>query len=850
MKKLLVALVALLALTTLKSYAQPAKLGGDINYQSAKMYIIAGIAVTGTQHSDIQAIKLLSGLQVGDEVEIPGDAISNAIKALWNQRLFADVEIYASEIRGEEIFLEIRLQEMPRMSNFKFTGIKRSSQDNLAEQIKLRPGLIVTEDMKNRTCNIVENYFIDKGFLFAECQIREVTDTLLANSSRLFIDVKKGEKVKIAAINFDGASEMSVRKLHRSLKNTKPKRWWSVFKASKYIDKDFREDLSALLLKYNESGYRNARVLGDSLRKLDNKRVNLDIYLEEGSKFYFRDIEFVGNTIYTTGKLDSILNISSGDIYDISLLESRLYMNMAGQDITSLYQDNGYLNFQAYPIETLVENDSIDIEVRISEGKKYRIGKVTVTGNTKTNDHVVYREIRTKPGDLFSRNDIIRTQRELAQLGYFDPQKFQINPTQNPAKGTVDIEYVVEEKPSDQVELSGGWGGGRVVGSLGLSFSNFSIKNTFKKGAWRPVPSGDGQRFSIRAQSNGAFFQSYNISFIEPWLGGKKANSLSFSAWHSVQSNGERARIGGETNPLRRDLKITGASVGLGKRLQKPDDWFTVYAGLSYQHFNLNDLGSFFSFDDGVSNNLALNLSVGRNSVSDPIYPTWGSDIKLTMKMTPPYSAIGKLAGNDRDFSMASDQEKFRWVEYYKAKFTAKWYTSLWSHKVGEEGNTHSLVLATSAGVGFLGAYNQNIGLAPFERFYLGGVFLSGYILDGREIVNLRGYDDLSLTYPSQNVGSPLITKYTAELRYPLSTNPNASIYTLAFLEAGKTWENFDDWNPFNVMRSGGVGLRIFLPMFGMLGLDYGWRFDDVPQFPNMARGTFHFSIGANLGEL
>ena len=435
-------------------------------------------------------------------------------------------------------------------------------------------------------------------------------------------------------------------------------------------------------------------------------------------------------------------------------------------------------------------------------------------------------------------------------MGYFDPQKFGINPIQNAEKGTVDIEYVVEEKPSDQVELSGGFGAGRVVGSLGLSFNNFSLRNVYNKEAWRPLPSGDGQRLSQRAQSNGTFFTSYNFSFIEPWLGGKKPNSLSFSAWQSTQSNGQPKKIDSEVNDLRRDLRITGAALNFGQRWQRPDDWFVFQAGVSYQHFKLNEFGSFFTFDDGEANNFALNFSLQRNSVSEPIYPTWGSDIKLSLKMTPPYSAIDDMLGHERDYASLSDQDKFRWVEYYKAKFTAKWYTTLFKHKVGEEGNSHNLVLHTAAGFGFLGAYNDQIGLAPFERFYLGGVFLSGFVLDGREIVNLRGYDDLTLTNPSQNVGAPLISKYTMELRYPLSTNPNAYIYTLGFLEAGKTWGQAQDWNPFNVMRAGGVGLRIFLPMFGMLGLDYGWRFDDVPSFPGMARGQFHFSIGMNLGEL
>jgi outer membrane protein insertion porin family len=557
--------------------------------------------------------------------------------------------------------------------------------------------------------------------------------------------------------------------------------------------------------------------------------------MEEGRKFYFRNITFTGNTKYSTDELNKILGIEKGDVYNQQALQERVMFSMAGTDVSSLYQDDGYLSFQAIPLEVMVENDSIDLEILIDEGKQYRIGKVSVVGNTKTNDHVIYREIRTRPGDLFSRSDVIRTQRELAQLGYFNPEAFDIQTKQNDGEGIVDLTYVVEEKPSDQIELSGGWGAGRVVGTLGVSFTNFSIRNAFKKGSWRPIPMGDGQRLSLRAQSNGTFFQSYSLAFTEPWLGGKKPNSLSFSVTHSIQSNGQRRKIDGEENPLRQSLNITGASVGLGKRLRWPDDYFLTYLSLSYQHFQLNNFGSFFSFANGESNNLALTFNVQRNSVSDPIYPRYGSNLSFTFKGTPPYSAFA----GDKDYTSMTDQQKYRWVEYHKWKFTADWYTPLTNDK--------KLVLNTKVGVGFLGLYNRDIGIAPFERFYLGGVFLSGFILDGREIINLRGYDDLSL---APSTGAPIISKYGAELRYLISPNPNAQIYVLGFVEAGKTWSNFAGFNPFEVYRSGGAGLRIFLPMFGLLGLDYGWRFDDVPNFPNMANGQFHFSIGMNLGDL
>lgn len=847
MKKSFVVLSLLIA--SICSWAQPSKIGTSINYQVPKEYRVAGITVAGADHTDVQAIKLFGGLETGQTIRVPGDEIAKAINNIWDQGLFADVQIFAKEIRGDDIFIEYRVVEMPRLARYSFAGdVRKSEADNIRETIRLQAGRIVTEDIKNRVVNSVEEYYIDKGYFNVQAWIEEKPDEVMEHASYLKIHVNKGNRVKIEEIVFNGASSISERQLRRALKNTKQKRWWSIFKASKMIEGEFEADVPKIIEAYNVEGFRNAIITDKRIEKVNEDLVRLTIDINEGNRFYFRDLSFSGNTKYRTSQLDSIMKIRRGDVYDISKLQARLYMNPKGRDVTSLYQDNGYLNFFAVPIETLVEGDSIDIEIRMEEGKKYRIGTVSVVGNTKTNDHVIYREIRTRPGDLFSRNDIIRTQRELSQLGYFNPEAFDVRPTQNAQEGTVDIEYVVEEKPSDQIELSGGWGAGRVVGSLGVTFTNFSLRNMFKKGAWTPLPSGDGQRISLRAVSNGTFFQSYNLSFVEPWLGGKKPNSLSLGAWHSVQSNGQKKKIDGELNPLRQSLLITGGSVGLGKRLQWPDDWFLFQATLSYQHFDLNNFGSFFSFTDGNANNLALELKLQRNSVSDLIFPTWGSDIKFSTKATLPWHKFRFDA--DENLAALSDQEKYKWVEYYKLKFTANWYTTLFSHKAGEEGTSRNLVLATSVGLGFLGTYNHDIGQSPFERFYLGGVFLSGFVLDGREIVNLRGYNDLSLTFPSQDVGSPIISKYSMELRYPLSTNPNAYIYPLVFLEAGKTWSKFEDYNPFNVMRSGGVGMRIFLPMFGMLGFDYGWRFDDHPNIPNMPRGQFHFSIGMNLGEL
>lgn len=825
--------------------AQPTKIGESFDFSTPRTLTIAGITVTGVEFTDIQTIKLFSGLQEGEEIMIPGDKIATAIRNLWDQQLFAEISVYAAEIRGDDVYLVIDLVEMPRLSKYRFVGLRKVEVENLRDQISLIRGRIVNENLLTNTTNIIEEYFREKGYFNVDVRITQTEDPTIDNSTSLVIAVDKGERVKIEDIRFVNAEKISERKLLKAMKDTKERRWWRVFKSSKYLEENYEKDKQALLAIYNENGLRNAKIVKDSLYRVSDDRVALDIYLDEGNKFYFRDISFTGNTKYReTFLLDSVLKIKPGDVYNVTTLEERLFMNPRGLDVTSLYSDDGYLTFRAIPIETAVENDSIDIEVRLVEGKQFRIGKISVTGNTKTNDHVIYREIRTRPGDLFSRTDIIRTQRELAQLNYFNPEAFQVLPSQNEAEGTVDIEYVVEEKPSDQIELSGGWGGGRVVGTLGISFTNFSLRKMFTKGAWKPVPTGDGQRLSIRAQSNGIYFQSYNMSFTEPWLGGSKPNSLSVGVWHSVQTNGQTRKIDGEPNPLRQALKTTGASVGLGQRWQKPDDWFLMYLTLSYQHFDLNNYQSFFSFSEGSANNLALSWSIQRNSVSEPIYPTWGSNIKFTVKATPPYS---KWFNPNKDYSDLSDQDRFKWVEYHKWKFTANWYTALTR---GSEDNPRRLVLNTNVGVGFLGFYNSDIGESPFERFYLGGVFLSGFVLDGREIVNLRGYDDLSVTYPSPNVGSPVIAKYGMELRYPLSTNPNATIYTLGFVEAGQTWSSLGDFNPFNVKRSAGVGLRIFLPMFGLLGLDYGWRLDDIPEVPNMARGQFHFSIGMNVGEL
>ena len=818
----------------------------QLEYSTPKEYEIGGITVSGIEHLDKNVLILLSGLAVGDKITVPGDKVTKAIESLWEQGLFSDIKITATKIQGDIIFLNIHMEERPRLSKFSFTGVKKSEAEDLREQIKLVKGQVVTQNLLTNASNTVKKHFVDKGYLNVEVTIKEEADTSVRNNVILYINVDKKSRVKINDIIVHNNNAFTEKKLRRLMKETKEKHWYSIFKTSKYLDENFEKDKEKIISKYNAKGYRDAKIVKDTVYRVDDELVNIELTIDEGNKYYFRNINWVGNTKHSSKELNAILGIKKGDVFDQSVLDTRLFMNPNGRDITSLYMDDGYLFFQVTPVEILVENDSIDMEMRIYEGKQATINKVTVVGNTKTNDHVIMREIRTKPGQLFSRSDIIRTQRELSQLGYFNPETLGVEPTPNPAEGTVDIAYTVEEKPSSQIEMSGGWGAGRVVGTLGVSFNNFSARNFFKRGAWTPLPAGDGQHLSLRAQSNGLYFQSYNASFTEPWLGGKKPNSLSVSVFHSIQSNGEPKynKVDGikELNPLREGIKITGTSVGLGKRLEWPDDFFSLYREITYQHYTMDKWQSFI-FNDGTSNNLSFKLVFSRNSIDQPIYPRSGSQSTFSLQLTPPYSYFRKdSAGGPVDYATLPLEEKFKWVEYHKWKFTTSWFSKL-------AGDKHPLVLNSKAGFGFLGNYNSQIGAAPFERFYLGGSGLTGFALDGREIIALRGYKDGTL---SERIGGTLISKYTMELRYPISLLPSATIYALGFAEAGNTWTSFKNFKPFEVKRSAGVGVRIFLPMFGLFGLDYGWGFDNVPGHPETGngKGEFHFTIGMNLGEL
>jgi len=798
------------------------------DYTKPTEYTIGGITVSGTQKFDPNVIIMISGLNVGDKIIIPGEQISNAIDKLWKQGLFENIKISATNIIDNTIFLNIFITERPRLSKFSIEGVRKSEADKLREEIKIVKGDPVTKNMLLKINDKIKNYFIDKGYLKTNVSITQIVDT--ANDGIVLkINVNKYSKVKIKNINIYGNNNIKTSKIKRTFKDTKERKIYRIFKPSKYIEADFIKDKNKLIDKYNVLGFRDAFIAKDSVYFVNNKFVNIDIYLSEGDKYYFGNINWVGNTKYSDGELNSVLKIKKGDVYNQKLLETNLFMNLDGKDVSSLYLDEGYLFFNVNPIETNVYNDTIDIEIRINEGQQATINKVTIKGNTKTSDHVILREIRTKPGQLFSRSDIIRTQRELAQLRYFNAEKMDVNPIPNPSDGTVDLEYVVEETSSDQVELSAGWGVGTIVGTLGLSFNNFSTRNFFKKEAWRPIPSGDGQQISIRAQSNGPSYQSFNASFVEPWLGGKKPNSLSFSIYHSIQTNGYKKS---ESNYAA--IKISGVAIGYGKRLLWPDDYFNVATDLSYQYYQLNNYSDAFSYSDGYSNNISATVSLARNSVDAPIFPRSGSEVSLIFQFTPPYSYF-----NNKDYKTLTNQEKYKWLEYHKWKFNAFLYTKL----------ANKLVLNTRTRFGFLGLFNRDLGITPFERFYLGGDGLSGFALDDRELIGLRGYSNNSVT-PRGNsgyIGGTIFNKYTMELRYLISPNPMATVYILGFIEAGNTWLKFSEYNPFDVKRSFGLGIRIYLPMFGLLGLDYGYGIDKIPNMPTANKGQFHFSINQSI---
>ena len=860
----------------------------SIYYSSPKEYVIAGLDVQGIKYLDTQVLLQISGLRLGDKIMIPGEAITNSIKKLWNHGLFSDVKISADKIVGDNIWLRINLQERPRLAEVNFNGVSKSEKDDITKKVLLLKGSQVTDNQINTAKKAIKTIFLDKGFLNTDVNIIQRDDTTQNNSVILDINVDKKEKVKISEIVFHGNNNLKAGMLEHSMKKTKARKLKNFFSSKKFLAEKYTEDKTNLIKKYNEKGYRDATIVKDSITKLESDRVRLDVWLEEGDKYYFRDVKWVGNTVYPSEYLNAILGIKKGDVFDQKLLDKRTKDDEDA--VSSVYLDHGYLFFNLSPIETHIESDSIDLEMRIYEGRQATIDKILISGNTKTNEHVARRELRTLPGDLFSKSDIIRTVRELAQLGHFDPEAINPDVRPHPENGTVDIDYQLVEKANDQIELSGGWGANMFVGTLGLKFSNFSVRNIMNKEAWRPLPTGDGQSLSLRAQTSGKFYKSYSITFTEPWFGGKKPNSFTFSFSHQKVNysannsyssmyndpygyggygGGGYGGYGGGYSPYgyggyspygygygyntgydygtnytyndqssaSDQIQITTtAAIGYGYRLTWPDDYFTMYHELSFQHYKLQNMAGYYYFlndgtgsGDGGFNNFSFKTAFGRNSMDNPLYTRSGSSFSLSLQFTPPYSLWN---GVDYSDPTLTNEERYKWIEYHKWMFKGDWFSPISKNR--------NLVLHTKFEYGFLGYYNK-YRKSPFEGFRVGGSGMSGYNLYGSDIISLRGYKDYSL---SPGYGSNLYNKLSMELRYPVILKPSSTIYLLSFLEAGNAWNNFEDYNPFKLHRSAGVGVRIFLPMFGLMGIDWGYGFDKVAGQSDAAGSQFHFVIG------
>ena len=867
----------------------------SIYYSSPRKYEIAGIKVSGIKYLDKTVLVQLSGLKVGDEIEVPGDKVTTAIKKLWNQGLFSDVKIAATKVVKDKIWLDIYLQERPRLADVNYMGVSKSERDDITEKVLLLKGSQITDNMVNNAERTIKDIFLEKGFLNTEVNIVQRDDTTQNNSLILDIYIDKKEKVKVNDIFITGNKAIKAITLERAMKKTNSHSLRNFFKTKKFLQEEYKKDKIKLIDKYNEVGYRDAVIDRDSVYQVlvgskQKPKVDIDIDIDEGKKYYFGNIRWVGNTIYPSEYLNAALGIKKGDVFNQKILDKRLFDNDEG--LNNLYLDKGYLFFNLEPVEVNINGDSIDYEMRIFEGKQATINEVRITGNTKTHEHVARRELYTFPGDLFSKSNLMRSYRQLAQLGHFDPEAINPDVQPNPEDGTVDIEYQLVEKANDQIELSGGWGAGMFVGSVGLKFANFSVRNIFNKEAWRPLPTGDGQTLSLRYQTSGRYYRTISMSFLEPWLGGKKPNSFSVSLSHSrinysankyyqsynpygyggygsspygygggyggygsspygsggygynsygyggypqYQYNYESEHTNDATDQI---WETTALSLGYGYRLSYPDDYFTLYHEVSLEHYNLRNMGSYFYFladengqVNGTFNNLSFKTVVGRSSVDNPLYSRRGSNISLSLKLTPPYSWFTDTDYSDPD---VTNEERYKWIEYHKWLFKGQLFTPV------SKSVEHTLVLRTAFEFGFLGYYDK-YRKSPFEGFIVGGSGMSGYNIYGTDYVALRGYKDYSL---SPNNGSNIYSKFTLEMRYPITLKPSATIYALTFLEAGNAGLSFHNYVPFKLHRSAGVGVRIFLPMFGLMGIDWGYGFDEVPGNPGANGSQFHFVIG------
>ena len=851
--------LAFLMMLSVPVMAQQSRKDVVVDYNNPKEYIVGGVGVEGNHYFSQDQIIQQTGLQKGMKVTVPSQELSSAIDRLWLQKYFEDVAMVVDSIvpTRDTAFFKICIIERPRVSRWTFTGVKSGEQKDLLERLNLRRGGEFSEYVEKTSSDIIKRFYKEKGYHNVKVKVTTEKDSVIRSAIRVQFAVDKGKKVKVKKITFKGADHVKEAKLVSAMKKTKDYRLQNFFNSKKFIESEYENDKRALLSVFSEAGYRDARVVKDTMYYVEPDRLQIDFEIDEGKRYYFRDITWTGNSVYSSDVLNQILQIKKGDVYDVVTMEKRLFGGgkQNEHDVSKLYRDNGYLFFNIQPVELNIQGDSVDVEMRVVEGKPATLNNVVINGNDLTNERVVRRQLFTRPGYLFSQTDFERSIREIASMGQFDPEAimdpakgYSIIP--NPADNTVDLIYNVTEKPSSQLELSGGWGGNTFVATVGVSFNNFSTRRIFDKSAWRPVPLGDAQNLAIRFQTNGTYYTSLSASFSEPWLFGKKPTSLNMSLYYTRQTNSYIYY-----NILNNDefMEVYGFAAGLGNRLKWPDNYFVLYNQLSWQTYRLQDWSYQFLFNTGVSHNLSYTLSLSRNSTDQQIYPRVGSDFSFSLQLTPPYSlfrtkdyGVLDAEGNptkvkswkDIDYNLQSSETRYKWIEYHKWSFKGSVYTKL----IGD------LVLMARAQFGYLGYYNRNWGYSPFEGFRVGGDGMSGYDTYGSEIISLRGYENYSLTpvatssynttgnYYAGNV----YDKFTVELRYPVILQPQSTIYALLFLEGGNCWSDIRDFNPFQIKRSAGVGVRIFLPMIGLLGVDWGWGFDD----PSNGGSQFHFVIG------
>jgi outer membrane protein insertion porin family len=818
-------------------------------FEKGKRYMIDSIEVVGLKTYNAKTVISYSGLQKGQTIQVPGEDISKVINKLWKLEFFSDINFYVTRVDGDKIDLQLEIKELPTLSDVKIEGLRKSKAETIIKETELTSGKKLSESFLTNTKNYIVNKYKKNGYLNTKVTLNTIPDDTVpgTNNLKMVVKVDRGSPVKIKDIDFEGNEVFGAAKLRMKLKKTKkrfPLRFW---KKSKFIAKEYEEDKKNLIDFYKEKGYRDARIITDSIISIEDKSMAIQLKIQEGNRYYFGDISYLGNSAYTNDQLNRVLGIAPGDPYNGVLLKERIQDEKPdANDLSNLYQNNGYLFSNINAVEVSAENDTIDMEIRVNEGKLARFNKISVIGNDKTNDHVIFREVRTKPGELYSKDKVVRTVRELGQLGFFDAEQISPNfKNVDPNNGTVDIELGLVESGASQIELQGGYGGGGFIGTLGLSFNNFSMQNLWNKKAYKPLPMGDGQSLALRLQAS-QFYSTYSFSFSEPWLGGRQPVQFSTSLSHTNQYRYDYFTRRADKS---QSFEISGISIGLARRLKVPDDFFTLSQSLAYQYYNLNNYYTgLFTFGDGEASNLTYTIALSRNNTyTNPIFPTGGSTFSISAKFTPPYSLF-----NDIDYADLKnqakyqdlqgnvlqdkiDQERFRWLEYYKLKFNGTWYTQL----IGK------LILKTQTDFGFIGAYNQDRGFIPFERFYLGGDGMANFAMDGRENIALRGYENQSL---SSRDGSIIYNKFSLELRYPVTLKPSASIYALTFLESGNGYDRFRAFNPFESKRSAGAGVRIFMPAFGLLGIDFGYGFDNVDPNSSSPNGwETHFIIGQNF---